>query len=53
MDVVEHGIEAYPDFGAAAGRGLLAGILGGAETPTGPPPAPRGPTPKDNPAEGG
>jgi Amt family ammonium transporter len=26
LDVVEHGIEAYPDFAAAPGRGVMAGL---------------------------
>ena len=41
LDIVEHGVEAYPDFGAAVGRGLFAGGAGGSDAPAPPPSQPR------------
>ncbi len=52
LDIVEHGIEAYPDFGGAAGRGLFAGAPGGSEVPA-PPPSQSRPQPGESSAGGG
>lgn len=41
LDIVEHGVEAYPDFGGAVGRGLFAGVAGGSDVQAPPPPQPR------------
>jgi Amt family ammonium transporter len=51
LDMVEHGIEAYPDFGATAGLGLGTGMPGspGASAP---PTPPAGPKPGESPAGG-
>ena len=41
LDIVEHGVEAYPDFGGTVGRGLFAGETGGSVAPAPPPTQPR------------
>jgi Amt family ammonium transporter len=51
LDIVEHGIEAYPDFGGAVGRGLFAGASGGSDVPAPPPAQPR-PQPGESSAGG-
>ena len=43
LDIVEHGVEAYPDFGGAVVLGLFAEVAGGSDVQAPPPPQPRPP----------